>query len=100
MSFSDKIILFLLSRLMNYVINKNNKKWLKKSPEYDARREEVYQKWAAALKEREEQKLAKMRARVAEIEAEEKDKCELELMITPRFDGNYIGCQWCRMDEQ
>ena len=75
---SDKIIL-ALHRLMRDSLNK---KWLKKNPEYDAWQEEVYRKWDTILKEREEQELAEMKARVAELEA------KMQVCEMPKSVGN------------
>lgn len=67
--------------------------------EYDARLEKFYQDWDAALKEREEQELAKMRARAAELEAEV--SLATQMGKVPRFNGStrYISGALCRMEE-
>lgn len=87
---SDKIIL-ALRRLMRDSLNKE---WLKKNPEYDAWQEEVYRKWDTILKEREEQELAEMKARVAELEA----KMQIRKMPKPVGNTDYRSGLSCRAD--
>lgn len=82
-------------RLIRIKQKRETRIWLKKHPEYVAQREEVYRKWAAALKEREEQELAEMRARVEELEA------KMQVCEMPKSVGNtdYRSGLSCRADE-